>query len=205
MDFYRDRVHRPLDAILTSACGDVRCDPNSITLASLLLLVPVLLTGPWCSATLCALHDLLDRLDGSMARLMPERDGRFGATLDACCDKIYAVLFLLLHPGSPSWAKGKIALHAIALLTRMLLHRTTLRTASTMHGKAGTWFENLSFVSLCLGWSVAFEVFFALSCVLSMWSWLRKASSLGQHVLAAANTPRSGRCSASDTSRSSRS
>jgi len=184
MDLYRDRVHQPLNAILTSACGDWRCDPNAITLASMLLILPVLVTGPVCSATLCLLHDLLDRLDGSMARLLPERDGRFGATLDACCDKLYAVLFLLLHPGVPKWATAKIALHAIALLTRLLLHHTTMQTASTMHGKAGTWFENLSFVALCIGWSVSFELAFAVSCVLAAWSWFRKASALVSHILA---------------------
>ena len=186
MEFYQDTIHHPMDRVLTSACGRFRCDPNRITILSLLMIVPVLLSPPPIGFLLCLLHDVLDRLDGSMARLLPKRDGRVGATLDACCDKIYAILFLSLHANVPFWARTKVILHGVALLTRIVLHNTTLRTASRMHGKAGTWLENMSFAALCLGWSTTFQIAFGLSYGLATLSWLQKVTALGLMLLSAA-------------------
>ena len=194
MEAYKRWIHRPADAMLTSACihTGFAPDPNHVTISSLFLLAPIL----WCSSgaagALCVAHDLTDRLDGSVARISVskgiKRDGRFGATLDACCDKVFAVGMLALHPSVPLWATWKIAIHALGLATRITLHAsdTKLDLRSTMHGKAGTFLENASFACLCWGWTRVFAVLFGVSCLLAVRSLAPKVGAFGYLILSAA-------------------
>ncbi len=107
--------------------------PNTITLVSTAMLVPVLvcLRTQWfvTVALLVFLHDMADRLDGAVARHRrdPNHDGRWGAFLDAQGDKVFHVGFLaanlLWHRVSllyMSVALAVIAAQLVSFVTRTL-------------------------------------------------------------------------------------
>ncbi len=82
--------------------------PNAITLVSTAMLMPVLflLSRHYfvLAALLVFVHDMADRLDGSVARWrqkqgskFPPHDGHFGAFLDAQGDKVFHIGFLLAN------------------------------------------------------------------------------------------------------------
>jgi phosphatidylglycerophosphate synthase len=147
--------------------------PNVITLVSTAMLLPVLflLSRQYfvLSAVLVFVHDMADRLDGSVARArvgkrgVPAHDGRFGAFLDAQGDKIFHVGFLVgnLVMSSTSWVYKVLALaviltQSVSFVVRCLDYFLPANNGGEADLKAGgegklaTTFCNAAALAACL-------------------------------------------------------
>lgn len=153
VDMYHN-FHKYMDNILSHFLTNIRINPDLITLTSLLIFIPICYTSNnFLIGLLFLIHDLLDRCDGVMARLYEKNniicDKKFGAYLDALCDKIFVFLigvFLINN-----WLLNiKMLIHIISISKRThtyLGDSQINKNKSTISGKMSTFLENIGFAS----------------------------------------------------------
>lgn len=153
---YSKYIHNPLDNMLMNFFDMyfdyVACDPNFITMLALLMVIPILYSNDTIFQGICFLiHDLLDRCDGSYARIYVKknkyRDAEFGAYLDAICDKLFVFIIgiKLIH--------SQLLYMDMFIQTIMIIIRTynylfitvNKKNQSTVSGKMSTFMENMAF------------------------------------------------------------
>lgn len=163
-------IYRFMDRLLTHALTrwcklPSWVTPNHVTLTSLSLVAPAMYTWqkyPVLYVMCVVLHDTLDRMDGCLARLKAgERDTRFGAYLDAMCDKLFSFMIHLCFIRARSLHGGAFfSLISFMSLAKMILHvisagvrtRLFLRARADGHdaiksngtGKLATFLDNVS-------------------------------------------------------------
>lgn len=113
--------------------------PNLVTLLSLAVIIPALWlvnSGGLAYVVCIACHDMLDRLDGALARYNKVNSTtQFGAYLDAMCDKLFSstlhlyLVYNLLHGMRTQWDEGTYSvchvhdfLTCIVFVARVCIH-----------------------------------------------------------------------------------
>ena len=131
--------------------------PNGITITSLFISVPIIyFNNDFLSGILFIIHDILDRCDGSLARVYKKRgiirNEEFGAYLDAICDKLFVFIigaFLINN----NLLTFKILIHSISMIIRTFNYyfiKGNNKNKSTISGKMGTFMENIALSSYFL-------------------------------------------------------
>ena len=153
MKYYK-LTHITFDNILTKIFNymDFVTNPNLITYSSLSLFIPIYFINSYSiKALLLIFHDILDRSDGVMARIMKKqnykRNEKFGSFLDAICDKIFVFLMCYFIIKNSIILKIKVFIHILSLIKRceLYLFSDVKKNKSTISGKMGTFLENLAF------------------------------------------------------------
>lgn len=151
---YYKLTHITFDNILTKIFNymDFVTNPNLITYSSLSLFIPIYFINSYSiKALLLIFHDILDRSDGVMARIMKKqnykRNEKFGSFLDAICDKIFVFLMCYFIIKNSIILKIKVFIHILSLIKRceLYLFSDVKKNKSTISGKMGTFLENLAF------------------------------------------------------------
>jgi phosphatidylglycerophosphate synthase len=148
---------------------DFVTNPNLITYSSLSLFIPIYFINSYnIKALLLIFHDVLDRSDGVMARIMKKqnykRNEKFGSFLDAICDKIFVFLMCYFIIKNSIILKIKVFIHILSLIKRceLYLFSDVKKNKSTISGKNGNIFRKSSLFLLFLFQSpiLLFYVFF---------------------------------------------
>lgn len=126
---YYKLMHITFDNLLTKMFNYMNfiTNPNIITFISLSLFVPIyLIDNYFIKALLFLFHDILDRSDGVMARLMKrkkiKRNEKFGSFLDAVCDKCFVFLMYYFIINDSIILKIKVFIHILSLIKRCELY-----------------------------------------------------------------------------------
>lgn len=152
---YEKCVHVPLDKffmnMFTTYFEYIYITPNAFTMLSLSMCVPIIYVNNHVFRGICFMvHDMLDRCDGSLARVYNNknilRNCELGAYLDAICDKLF-VLIIGIFLINNRLFNVKAVLHMTSICVRtynyMFLTENT-RNKSTISGKMATFTENLA-------------------------------------------------------------
>jgi len=172
LELHENFVYKPLRIGLERFADHLPdcLSPNFVTFLSLLTVVPCVMLFSSGNFLLCALfvfiHDMLDRLDGAVAgcwaRRGIKRDGRFGAYLDAMCDKCFGGAMLLTtffysqtHPLWTFVCLVKFMLHMTLAVVRTQDYFSTgpAAIAASGEGKLATCSENFSLLILSISLS----------------------------------------------------
>lgn len=163
LKYYEQFLHKPIDFFLTHQFNLLIINlnkyqfifwilnPNMITLFSLLTFFPIYYSNNnYLTSVLFLCHDFLDRCDGSLARAYfkqnIDRNEKYGAYLDAICDKIFVFLVgsFIIHDNLLYF---KMFIHFLSCIkrTQIYFYIENSKNKSTMAGKMGTFIENISF------------------------------------------------------------
>ena len=184
LTLYEKCIHKPLDCVLMD-CFEVYGNtiiigPNEITLLSFCMFLPIIyINNDLLRGVFFIVHDILDRCDGSLARVYNKykikRDGEFGAYLDAICDKLF-VLIIGNYLINNNLLTFKMLIHTVSIITRTYNYyyiNADNKNKSTISGKMGTFMENMALSSYYL-MPELYEFFMIWSIVLSIQSLYEK-------------------------------
>ena len=154
--------------------------PDNITILSLSMCVPIIYINNRIFRGICFIvHDMLDRCDGSLARVYNNknitRNGEFGAYLDAICDKIF-IIIINVYLINDTLLQVKSFLHVLSIIIRTYNYiyiTEKRRNKSTISGKMGTFMENLALCAYYLAPEL-YHIFMLFSLILSIQSLYEK-------------------------------
>ena len=185
VSLYKNYIHLPIDKFFTNLffTNDILVDPNIITFCALSTIYIIYLLGNYnfVCFSFCLLHDLLDRMDGSMARVYSKknivRNQEFGSHFDAICDKIYVFLFYYLFALNSNFLLFKCFIHLISTIVRIYMYYSNITGKSTIHGKLGTFLENISLAFYFINEDV-YKSFIFLSIIVTLQSLYEKIQKI---------------------------